>query len=65
MWLKLEDDVFNNGPSYEYVNSDRITRIRLTKKRIRLYTSTFSYIFVGRTKWNMREIKKLNPEMEW
>jgi len=65
MWLKLEDFVYNNNPSYEYVNSDRITRIRLTKKRIRLYTSMLSYIYVGRTKWNMKEIKKLNPEMEW
>jgi len=65
MILKFEDDIYTTGPRHEYINSDKIFRIRLTRKRIRIYTHTgaFSYIFVGRTEHNMNELKKLDKEI--
>ena len=64
MILKFEDSIWNVGPSYEYINSDRIFRIRLTRKRIRIYfnSSFWSMIYFERTENNMNELKKLEKE---
>ena len=66
MILKFEDFVYAGGPSQEYINSDRIFRIRLTRKRIRIYFSSnaFSYVFVERNTHNMNELKKLDKEIK-
>ena len=65
MMLKFEDFVYVGGPSQEYINSDRIFRIRLTRKRIRIYfsSSPFSYVFVEKNSHNMNELKKLDKEI--
>jgi hypothetical protein len=67
MLLKFEDDIFNYGASYEYINSEQIIRIRLLRKRIRIYLLGFrkNYIFIGRTKHNMDELKKICGEIEY
>ena len=66
MILKFEDFVYARGPSQEYINSDRIFRIRLSRKRIRIYfsSSPFSYVFVERNEHNMNELKKLDKEIK-
>ena len=64
MMLKLEDDIYATNPCHEYINSDKIFRVRLTKKRIRIYKAPtiFNHIYVGRTKHNMEELKKIGIE---
>lgn len=58
--LKFEDQVFNIGPSFEYINPEKISRIRLTRKRIRIYLkSQLNYIYVERTEKNMKELEKV------
>lgn len=65
MILKLEDGVFGIGSKYEYINSDNITRIRLTPKRIRIWvTGKMTNYYVGRTKHNMEELHQLDKEIE-
>ena len=65
MILKFEDYVYAVGHKHEYINSDKIWRIRLKRKRIYIYLSpsAFSYIYVGRTKHNMDELKKLDAKI--
>jgi len=65
MILKFEDYVFTTGPSYEYINSDHISRIRITRKRIKIYLNNhlYDYIFVGKTKHNMDELKKIRSDI--
>ena len=64
MILKLEDDIFNSGPESEYINSEKIKRIRIGKKRIRIYLEgTILYIYVGITKHNVEEFKKIGVEI--
>jgi len=60
--LKFEDDIWNTNASYEYINSERIFRIRIRRKRIKIYMypSTFNYIYIGKTKHNIEELKKIN-----
>jgi len=60
--LKLEDYIWNTGPKYEYVNSDKICRIRFTRKRIRIYfyPSMFGYIYVAKTKHNLDELENID-----
>ena len=65
MILKLEDQVLNYGASFEYINSDCIFRIRIKRKRIKIYYGSYSYIFVGRTEHNMNELKKLDSCIDW
>lgn len=67
MILKFEDDIWATGPHYEYINSDRIFRIRLNKKRIKIYMypAIFNCIYVGRTKHNMEELKKLDKDIKY
>jgi hypothetical protein len=67
MILKLEDDVYAFGASYEYVNTDNIFRIVITRKRIKIYSKGIflSCVYVGKTKHNMKELKKLDKDMDW
>lgn len=59
--LKFEDYIFGVGASYEYINSDQIFRIRITRKRIFIYKkpSAFSYIFVEKNSHNIKELEKI------
>jgi len=59
--LKLEDYIWNSGPKYEYLNSEKIFRIRMMRKRIRIYyfPGIFSYIYVAKTKYNLMELGKI------
>lgn len=65
MILKLEDEVYAFGAEYEYINSDTIDRIRLTRKRIYIWLvgKIFS-IYVRRTKHNMKELQRLDTEIK-
>jgi len=65
MLLKFEDYIFAGGPTHEYINTDLILRVRLSRKRIRLYYrgSIFGYIFIARTKNNMDELRKWDNEL--
>jgi len=65
VWLKFEDEIWNIGPKYEYINSDLIRRIRITRKRIRFYFKDriFGYIYVGKTRNNLEELKKINQNL--
>jgi hypothetical protein len=65
MILKLEDYVWAVGPSHEYINSDKIKRIRILKKRIKIYFNTWNYIYVGNTEHNKKELKKLDERITW
>lgn len=54
MYLIFED--YTNAmetPRSEILNMDRFMRIRIGRKRIRFYYSTFGYIFVERSKYNL------------
>ena len=60
--LKFEDYIFNTGPKYEYINSEKIFRVRFTRKKIKIYAypSLFGYIFVAKTKHNLKELEKID-----
>ena len=56
--LELEDHIFKHNASYEYINTDQIKRIRITRKRIYIYPfGTWAYIYVPKTKHNIEELK--------
>jgi hypothetical protein len=67
MILKLEEVVNPFGVTHEYVNSDRIFKITVGRMRIRLYYSQnpFSYTYVGKTEKNMKELKKIDKNINW
>ena len=64
MFLSFEDYVWNLGPNNEIINSKNICRIRVGRKRIRIWMnySSWNYVFIGKTEHNLRELKKLGVE---
>lgn len=61
MFLILEDYVWGIGSKHEVINSRNICRIRISRKRIKIWTINhrWNYIYVGKTKHNMDELKKI------
>ena len=57
--LQFEDYIYGTGPKYEYINSEKIFRIRFARKRIRIYLgpSSLMYIYVEKNKHNMKELE--------
>jgi hypothetical protein len=67
MILKLEEVVRPFGRTHEYINSERIFRVALLRKRIKIYynANPFAYIYVGKTEHNIKQLKKWDKNIGW